>query len=94
MQLAVMPAAPAPHPRNLCSLLLPLQLTGFIKFQLFYYVCAGYTGLVVVHAVSMGWRGGLGGGPASAVSADVCRQMDCSRAGCWRQPDPNTDHAS
>jgi hypothetical protein len=27
------------------------QLTGFIKFQLFYYVCAGYAGLVVVHAV-------------------------------------------
>lgn len=33
-----------------------LQLTGFIKFQLFYYVCAGYAGLVVVHAVSI-WVG-------------------------------------
>lgn len=39
------PTSPAP------ALACPLQITNFFSFPLFYYVCIGYSGLVVLHAV-------------------------------------------
>ena len=65
-----------------------MQLTGFIKFQLFYYVSAGYAGLVVVHAVSS-WLHArltsmascsflLGLKSAGAETAGLSRRAACS----------------